>query len=362
MGREAVRDLAQSEAISEVVVADSNATAARELAASLESPKVSWKEVDLRDRPRLIQVLKEGGLTLNCAGPFYDTSTQVAEAALAAGVHYVDIADDHEVIPAMLELDKAAQQAGVTILSGLGASPGISNMWAVEASRRLDRMDEVHIAYAIHIFDSGGRAVAYHHFHVLSKPTPIVMDGAIQMIRARSESAVVDFPEPVGRLTVYNVGHPEPLTLSRRFPQLRRISVKGCVYPMMDLQNALIDLGFASEEPITIEGTAVRPLDVLVAVLQAAPVPGQAGPSALRLEARGVKDGRPCRWIASGLAPMSQATGASASIAAQMLASGAIGRPGVVFPEDVIDPDSFMAEFLRRGYRFLERTEVEVGA
>ena len=54
-------------------------------------------------------------------------------AAIRAGCHYVDVCDDWEPTLEMLALDTEARAAGVTAVIGLGASPGITNLLAVQA-------------------------------------------------------------------------------------------------------------------------------------------------------------------------------------------------------------------------------------
>ena len=46
-----------------------------------------------------------------------------------------------------------------------------------------------------------------------------------------STSEIFDFPAPFGRIEAQDTAHPEPLTLSRHFPHLRRIGCKGALRP-----------------------------------------------------------------------------------------------------------------------------------
>jgi len=65
MGCIAVQDLARSEAASEVVIADRNVTAAREVAGYIASSKISPVEVDVRDHEALVQALRGADCCLN---------------------------------------------------------------------------------------------------------------------------------------------------------------------------------------------------------------------------------------------------------------------------------------------------------
>src|SRR5581483_3487315 len=69
----------------------------RVLAERLDLPWVSGPATDL---PRL---LGEARLVLLTAGPFPATAPAVLRACLAAGVHYLDIANDIEAAQAVLE-------------------------------------------------------------------------------------------------------------------------------------------------------------------------------------------------------------------------------------------------------------------
>ena len=59
-------------------------------------------------------------LVLNAAGPFLHTAAPLAEACLAAGVHYIDIGNELQVFRTLYDLDQRAQRAGVTIIPGAG--------------------------------------------------------------------------------------------------------------------------------------------------------------------------------------------------------------------------------------------------
>ena len=59
-------------------------------------------------------------LVLNAAGPFLHTAAPLAQACLAAGVHYIDIGNELQVFRTLYDLHQRAQRAGVTIIPGAG--------------------------------------------------------------------------------------------------------------------------------------------------------------------------------------------------------------------------------------------------
>jgi len=78
------------------------------------------RAVALDDPAALTAALAGVHLVLNAAGPFLHTAAPLAEACLAAGVHYLDIGNELQVFRTLYGLDQRARQAGVTIMPGVG--------------------------------------------------------------------------------------------------------------------------------------------------------------------------------------------------------------------------------------------------
>lgn len=53
-------------------------------------------------------------------------------------MNYVSICDDYDAAAAFLELDDDAKKAGVTAITGVGWTPGITNMLARMGADRFD--------------------------------------------------------------------------------------------------------------------------------------------------------------------------------------------------------------------------------
>src|SRR5690606_17534846 len=144
-----------------------------------------------------------------------------------AGVPYVSICDDSDGTRAVLELDEAARERGVTILTGAGWTPGLTNLLVCRGARLLDTAREAHIAWAASVTDSEGLAVILHTLHMLTGHVPTFVDGKARTVPAGSGRRVVEFPPPMGRVAVFHVGHPEPVTLPRFMPQLQTVTLRG---------------------------------------------------------------------------------------------------------------------------------------
>jgi saccharopine dehydrogenase-like NADP-dependent oxidoreductase len=66
-------------------------------------------------------------MVADAAGPFQGAEPTTARAALAAGLHYVDLADGRDFVAAFPALDAAARAAGVVALTGCSSTPALSN-------------------------------------------------------------------------------------------------------------------------------------------------------------------------------------------------------------------------------------------
>ena len=66
-------------------------------------------------------------IVADMAGPFQGAEPATARAAIAAGLHYVDLADGRDFVAAFSALDTAARKAGVVALTGCSSTPALSN-------------------------------------------------------------------------------------------------------------------------------------------------------------------------------------------------------------------------------------------
>src|SRR5262245_11424456 len=80
------------------------------------------------------------------AGPFQAARPRLVEAAIAAGCHYVDIADARDFVSGIEAFDATARTANVLVLSGASSTPALSNAVLDQLTRGWRRIDRVEIA------------------------------------------------------------------------------------------------------------------------------------------------------------------------------------------------------------------------
>ncbi len=66
-------------------------------------------------------------IVIDAAGPFRPDSTALVSAAIDAGCHYIDLADDREFVTTIGQFDAAARQMGAAVLAGASSTPALSH-------------------------------------------------------------------------------------------------------------------------------------------------------------------------------------------------------------------------------------------
>lgn len=88
-------------------------------------------------------------VVIHCAGPFQGQDYRVAQATLAAGAHYIDLADGRAFVARFRDsLQAQALAAGRIALSGASTLPALSSAVVDELARRFARVLAVEIAIA----------------------------------------------------------------------------------------------------------------------------------------------------------------------------------------------------------------------
>src|SRR5580658_8430859 len=118
------------------------------------------RAVTLDDPAALHAALADVDLVLNAAGPFLHTAAPLAEACLAAGVHYLDIGNELQVFGTLYDLHQRAQRAGVAIIPGVGFGVVATNCLARYVSDAVGGAAILHIATRAATMQQGPGAAA----------------------------------------------------------------------------------------------------------------------------------------------------------------------------------------------------------
>jgi saccharopine dehydrogenase (NAD+, L-lysine-forming) len=357
VGSIAVRTLVQHSPDTTIVIGDQNEARARELVAELGADRVSFAPVDAGSLERVREVIAGSDVVLNCVGPFYRTVRTVLGAVLESRIPYVDVCDDVDVTLDILELDGEAQAAGIPALIGMGASPGVTNLFAKHvADTEMDETESVDIFHCHGGEPTEGPGVIGHRFHCMNIEIPMFLDGELRHVKYFEEDGIAlrqefDFPI-LGPTPLYPYPHPEQVTLPK-FMKLRQVTNKGSVIPIdyYKLTSELCRLGLASREPVEVGGREVVPYDFAIAylirererMLREQGFGKQRG--CMSVVVKGTRGGaaREVRvHLFSGGSGLGEGTGMPAAVGVMLMLQGKVRGPGVLPPEACVDPGDFM--------------------
>jgi lysine 6-dehydrogenase len=369
MGRIAVKDLAASEGVDQVVIADRDTETADRVAdlISIGHSKLSVVHTDVTDRDALVATLHGANAVVNAVHYYFNLD--VMRACLEAGTDYTDLGGLFHNTRKQLALHDVFAEAGLTAVLGMGSAPGVPNVQARYAADRLDTIasiriydgilpppgDEIRFGYAIPtIIDE------------LVMPPMVFRDGTFVEEAPLAGEEDYWFTPPVGLLRCHYSLHSEVATLPVTFQSkgvrecFFKINYWGMSPEAFAKVKLLAELGFAGGEPIEVRGALVKPRDLLVTLLADYVPPLDAfvkeptdpthWTKEIVTEVEGTQDGKELLYRLGTLTALgSLPTGVAPSVAAQWLAAGRVPGPGVFPPEAVIDPQPFFEELAGRG-------------
>jgi len=343
-------DLAGRPEVAELTVCDLDTARAEEIVAGLRradpasASRLRAVGLDLRDTAAALPVLEGADVIANCTSfTMFDT---VVDLAVQARVNYADLLSEPTA-----EQRSAVERAGITAISGLGASPGLTNVLVRHAVDWLDELEEAHISWVslrtiapspglldTILWELSDGCPTRQYFHHGRYVAAAFMEG----------SRNVDFAAPVGRQRVYFVPHTEVVTPPRHFPGLRFCAVRGSWRPeLMDDIRVLNKYGLL--DPEAIEATKARIWERFG---------GRRDDSPWRLflnvEVIGTRAGEGWRrvydvghpdWGQDGVGKM---TGICAAVGVQLLGRHGTRGAGFIDPEVYFDPQEFLSELASR--------------
>jgi saccharopine dehydrogenase (NAD+, L-lysine-forming) len=364
-------ELAKNKKVSELVLADIDTASAQAMAKRLKSDKITVAKIDATDEKSLEKLMKGADVfvssipsivNLKVIGVAAETDTNYIEFSMAFPRDFID------------DPKKYIGDTDATILSCMGADPGISDVFARHSANMLDRTDGIRV-----MDGDSGSAEGYKFFSLWSPhdlmdevalPASVFKDGMMTTIPPLSRSDVYEFPQPIGKLKVYTCDHEEPYLMSKLIKGVRDVDFRIAIDDdFANVAKALQLVGMHRRDEIDVRGMKVRPLDVLSALM---PKPTDLigkvkGFAAVVVETTGMKDGK--KTMIKMSVPLSHEeafemgnshatgylVGIGGAIGAEMLLDGKIKQKGAVFPEQ-IDSEEYIKRLRGKGLKVTEQT------
>jgi short subunit dehydrogenase-like uncharacterized protein len=172
------------------ILAGRNAIKVEELA---KKHHLEYRVFSLDKTDSLEAALNEVETVLHCAGPFSLTSQLMVEACLRTKTHYTDITGEIAVFEAIAARDKAAKDAGIMIMPGVGFDVVPSDCLARHLKDRLPSATHLSLAfYGMGRLSHGTQATMMMN---VGKGGAIRKDGKITSVPAAWKTREIDFGE-----------------------------------------------------------------------------------------------------------------------------------------------------------------------
>jgi len=308
---------------------------------------------DLSKHELLKKVIKNYDLVISAVPG--SMGYQTLKTIIQNGKNVIDIAFFPEDV---LDLDDLARKAGVTAVVDCGVAPGMSNLLLGYHYKRMK----------VESFEClvGGlpmkRTWPYQYkapfspsdvIEEYNRPARLVENGKVVIREALSEPEMVNI-DPVGTLEAFNTDGLRSLIKTIDVPNMKEKTMR---YPgHIDYIRVLRETGFFSDQPITVKGQTIVPLDVSSNLLfkQWELMPEEPEFTVMQITISGTEHDQPQTYIydmydqydkITQTSSMARTTGYACTAVANLVLMGQFSREGISPPE-YLGEDSENVDFI----------------
>lgn len=148
-------------------------------------------------------------LVIHTSGPFQGQSYRVPEACIAAGCHYIDLADDRRFVCDITSLDQRAKARGVLLVSGASSVPGLSSTVIDGLIKDFSTVEEIDFAIAPGNKAERGVATVRGILAYTGHPFSVLQDGQWVNCYGWMNPRKLDFGNTIGRRWLANIDIPD---------------------------------------------------------------------------------------------------------------------------------------------------------
>ena len=279
--------------ITELVIADYDASKAHAVTQKIQDPRFTSVEVDAGDLVALEGLIRKVNpdVVINAVDPRFVMN--IFNASKNAGANYMDMAlslsiahptDPFNKVGVMLGDDQFAQHdewlsQGNFALIGIGIEPGMSDIFARYAQDYL--FSEID---AVTILDGSSLTVDGYEFapsfsiwttiEECLNP-PLIWNEGWHTAKPFTGGVIFDFPEGIGPVECVDVEHEEVALIPRKI-KAKKVTFKyGLGNDFIEKLKTIHALGLSNKEKVSYRGMEIAPRDFLASLL---PDPATIGP------------------------------------------------------------------------------------
>jgi len=372
-----ILDFLENDDVEKILLIDINEEALKVRKELIESPKVVTAVIDLTDTKSLSKALEEYDVVINGSSHVFNMA--VMDACIESKTNYTDFGGLFHWAVEQLTRDEDFRKAGITGIVGSGSAPGIVNVLTKYATDRLDTVESILILDAIINRSAAGYGfVPPYALNTIIEEFTMnnfeFINGKMVELTPFSGKMTVDFPEPYGKLNLYNMIHSEVATMPIVYKDrgIKNVAFKLALPTLFEERlRFLIENGLGSEEKINVKGVEIKPRDFLLEVFETKPGTKTGTPDdmkLLRVIVTGTKGGKKCTYEVEtdlhhhpwGLSNGHFSVGFPGAITAKMLGRGQVKEKGFFSGEQVLDTDIYFRELAKRDVHVFAKVTEEL--
>jgi len=372
MGIVLAKDLIESDSKNKVTLVDIDSKQLEKASEFINSERLIPFQRNIEDKKQRDEIFN--GKDVSLSALLHKHSLLALEASVRAGAHFVDLAGEGP--QERLKYNELAKRKKVTLISGLGVSPGITNVCVGRAVHLLDEAVKAYIYVGgnpVYPRPPLNYRVVYALDSLLNlyeREVPIIKKGNVKIVPPLSSLESIEFDPPFSEMECFYTDGLNSLlhTMKGKIKDElweKTIRHKGHIQEMQTLR----DCGLFSRQLIRINDQEITPRDILEVLLDDKMKLGkEKDVTLMRIIVKGKKSGRPQAHLFEmidrydsnkGYTSMAKTTSFPASIAAQMIVSDTIRQRGCLFPENIFHAKlykPFMEALKTRGVIVNHRT------
>lgn len=172
------------------------------------------------DDPATAIAACQAGLVIHTVGPFQKQDYRVAEAAIACGTHYCDLADARAFVAGIGALDAAARGKGVAVIAGASSVPCLTAAYLDAAQAEFAAMESVDYGISTAQQTNRGLGTATAILSYVGRPFAVLQEGAVRRVFGWQGIHSELYPE-LGRRWFGYCDIPDLELFTTRYPTLK---------------------------------------------------------------------------------------------------------------------------------------------
>lgn len=209
----------------QLIVAGRSGAKARAFAEGLDAANPAESAaIDIRSPSGTMAHCKPA-LVIHTVGPFQGQDYRVAEAAIACGAHYCDLADARAFVAGIGSLDASAQSAGVAVIAGASSVPCLTAAYLDASQAEFAAIDSVDYGISAAQQTNRGLGTASAILSYVGRPFTMLRGGKMRRVFGWQGIHSEVYPE-LGRRWFGYCDIPDLELFPARYPTLR--SMRFC--------------------------------------------------------------------------------------------------------------------------------------